>query len=254
MIGSDFHFAGQYSTDLGIYLVRLRTGLTSSPFLAEKELIEESIMGRDKPYLLGVRRTPLTLSLTLACEEPWTFERRRELARWLSTDSYELLYSAKEPYKWYYAQYMGGVDLSHSTAMQGYIEVQMRCDSPYAYSPIFNTEYDLSSITVPATITFTNEGDVDVKPEIWIKKFGAGDVTIENLTYADIPTFEFMDLVDQETVFVSNEDEQIETDLTDMYRFENFNNNYLVLPRGVNNLQVTGACQITLRWQYKVLG
>lgn len=254
MIGSDFYFNGQYSTELGIYLVRLRTGLTTSPFLAEKELIEESIMGRDKPYFFGVRRSPLTLTLTLACEEPWTFERKRELARWLSTDSYELLYSAKEPFKWYYAQYVGGIDLSHNTVMQGYIEVQMRCNSPYAYSPVFNTEYNLSEITEPTTIIFTNEGDLEVRPEIWIKKIGAGNVTIENLTYADIPVFEFVDLADQETVYISNEDEQIETDLTDMYRYENFNDNYLVLPRGVNTLQVTGACIITMRWQYKVLG
>lgn len=254
MLSTDFYFNGVKSTDLGVYLVKLSTDFTKTPFLFEKEIIEESITGRDKPYFYGINKKPLTLKLVLSCVDGyWTYEKRRELARWLCTDNYELFYSTDNIEKWYYCQYVGGIDLSINSILQGYIEVEMRCDSPYAYSPIFTKDIDLSNVETPVVFEFENLGDVDLKPEMWITAIDT-NIKIENLTYANIPPFEFNDILNNETIYIDNENEIIETDLSDTYRYDNFNDNYLILKRGVNRLQITGKCKLSFRWQYKILG
>ncbi|MCG8499571.1 MAG: hypothetical protein MJB12_04065, partial [Firmicutes bacterium] len=61
-------------------------------------------------------------------------------------------------------------------------------------------------------------------------------------------------LLNNETVYIKNESEEIITDLIDTYRYQNHNGVFLKLRRGTNNLQVEGACNITLRYQYRVWG
>lgn len=120
MIDTDFYYNGQKSTDLGIYLVKLSTGFINTPFLSEKDIIEEKIAGNDKPYFYGVEKQPLILNLTLSpLEGQWTMEKRRELARWLDTNNYEEFYSVDDITKKYYCQYVGGIDLNYTGNMQG---------------------------------------------------------------------------------------------------------------------------------------
>lgn len=254
MLSTDFYYNGQKSVDMGIYLVQLSSGFLSTPFLADKEIIEEKIAGRDKPYLYGVEKQPLVLKLTLSpLEGQWTIEKRRELARWLDTDNYEEFYSVDDITKKYYCQYVSGIDLNYTGSLQGYIEVEMRCDSPWAYSPIYTQQYDFS-VNSMNEFSFINEGDDYCQPEIQIQITEAGGFKIENLSDGNFKPFEFTGLVKDEIIYVNNELEFIETSLQDIYRYSNFNDNYLNLKRGVNRLKVTGKCRIELRYQFKVKG
>lgn len=101
-------------------------------------------------------------------------------------------------------------------------------------------------------IHFINDGDIILKPEIWIDKIGFGDFKIINVSNHN-KEFAFTGLVDQETVYVHNEREQILTDLAKTYRYKDFNDNYLELLQGVNVLQVVGNSKIHFRYQYKTL-
>lgn len=249
-----FYFNGRKSSDLGVYLVNMDSGLKSTRFLSNKEIISESIVGRDKPYVYGQNRTPLTFTLTLTLlNEKWTLDKRREVARWLSTDSFEEFYSTDAVEKRYFFQYVGGIDFTNNAAEDGYIQVEMLNSSPYAYSPFQEKIFNLSSITSPTIIEILNNGDKSVLPEMWLEKIDQGDIEIKNLSNSG-KIFKFTALEDKETVYIDNQNRHIETDIPLSYRHDNFNKEYLELVRGVNRLEVTGTCKIKFRYQYVILG
>lgn len=249
-----FYYNGRKSSDLGIYLVNMESGLKTTPYLAEKQILSESIVGNDVPYFFGSQRSPLVFTLTLTCiEEKWTMEKRREIARWLDTSTFEEFYSTDALDKRYYFQYQGGIDFTHNASEDGYIQIEMLNISPYAYSPFQEKRYHLSTITSPTIIEFDNLGDDIVKPELWIKKIGKGDIQIKNLSNGG-QVFKFIDIADLETVYTDNHHRHIESDIPLTYRYDNFNNQYLEIVRGKNRLEVTGACQLLFKYQYVIKG
>jgi phage-related protein len=249
-----FYFNNRKSSDLGIYLVNIESGLKSTRFLSEKQIISEVIAGNDVPYVYGTQRSPLTFTLTLAClEEKWTLDKRREIARWLDTNTFEEFYSTDCVDKRYYFQYQGGIDLTHNGSEDGYIQVEMVNISPYAYSPIQQERFDLSSITSSTIIELENNGDDILKPEIWIEKINNGDLSLVNLSNSG-NEFNFTNLYNQETVYVDCKLRHIETNIVDMYRYDSFNNNYLNLLRGKNRIQVSSPCKILFQYQYVIKG
>jgi phage-related protein len=250
----NFYYNGKSSEEIGVYLVSLESGLQTRPYLAEREIISEQIMGNDIPYVYGVRYNPLTFKLTLSClEGAWTFEKRREIARWLDIQQFAEFYTADNPSQIYYLMYHGGIDLSYDGELKGYIELEMVNISPYTYSPVYIEKYDLSTISSPTFIEFTNKGDNDLKPEIWIYKIGAGDLSIINYSNGG-KEFKFTSLADKETLYVDCFNRHIETDIPLTYRYDNFNGEYLVLPRGVNRLLVSSKCQLKFRYQFEFKG
>lgn len=249
-----FYFNGRKSEELGIYLVNVESGMKTTPFLAPKNIISEQIPGNDTPYVYGVERENLILNVTLSCLNGlWTIEKRRQLARWLDTETYEEFYSTDYVDKRYYVQYSGGIDLTHNGSQQGYIQVQFQNISPYAYSPMMQKRFNLSTITSPTIIDIENTGDAIVKPELWIYKVGKGDISMRNLSNGG-SEFKFINIEDKEELYVDNENRHIETDMPLAYRFDNFNNNYLELVRGKNRLEVTGACKLMFQFQYILKG
>ena len=253
MIGTDFFFNGEKSVNKGVSIIKLSSGFLPSPFLPSKEIHEEYIKGRDKPYYYGSSKRPIQLKLVLSClDNEWTFEKRREIARWLNTKDYVEFYTINEPFKKYYVQYVGGVNLTTQSSMHGYLEVTLRCDSAYAYSSIYQDEYEC--LDNETSIEFLNYGDCDLLPEIWISKVDNGDITIKNESHADVYDFKVTDLLHDEILYVNNENEQIITNIHDIYRYDKHNGTYLVLKRGNNKLTIVGKCKITFRYQNKIWG
>lgn len=250
-----FSYDGEKSSDLGVYLVKIGSGLNIDPFLADRELNTEKIAGNPIPYFYGYDDNPLTYTLTLSCLEGyWTLEKRRQVARWLSRGKFCEFFSTDSPERLFYFQYVGGVDLQTNGLQQGYIEVQMQNISPYTYSPIYQRTFDLSTITSPSVIELPNKGDEVLKPELWIEKIGIGDISIKNLSDGG-REFLIRNLSDTETVYFDNERRHIETDLPLTYRFDDFNGNYLELPTySISRLQVTGACILSFKYQFKLKG
>lgn len=113
-------------------------------------------------------------------------------------------------------------------------------------------EVEEVSFSFTPVIEFLNDGDLVLKPEVWITKNGGGDFTIRNITNSNTE-FTFKGLIDKETVYVNCDREYIETDLALVYRYDNFNDNYLELLRGVNVLQVIGDGKLTFRYKFKTL-
>lgn len=254
MESMDFYYDGEYSVDHGIYLIKIDNDFIRDPFLGERNIITEKVIGNDIPYLLNVDTSPLEIKLVLSpLEGFWTYEKRREIARWLDKNDFREFYSCDKVDKRYYLLYKGGIDLKTNGVQQGYIEVEFQNISPYAYSPVYVEEHDFSEIVSPTAFEFDNQGDAILRPEIEIKKIGLGDVTITNTTNGN-KVFGFTNLADQEIVYCDNENRQIITNLQDMYRYDSMIGDYLELVRGRNTLIVEGACQITIRYQFVIKG
>ena len=144
-------------------------------------------------------------------------------------------------------------EIIHNGLKQGYITLTFRCDAPWAYTPFYITPiYDYSQNTSGVVLSIDNASDLLLYPEIWITKVGNGDISIINKTNGGAE-FKFTGLLDGEIVYIDNENEYIETSLSNTYRYANFNNNYLELVVGTNNLFITGTCKLQFRYRFKRL-
>jgi phage-related protein len=250
-----FNYSDIYSSEFGILNVTLSSGMYQETFASSRSIKETKVRGNDKPYFQGIEYEPLTLKLSFAFQDTWDEDKIRSVARWLCGQQYyKPLFFEEHPERIFYCMAVDESQLVHNGLKQGYVELTMRCDSPYTYSPVYSpVATNLSSNVVGGTLVkFTNNGDVICKPEIFINKIGAGDFRIVNTTNMN-SEFKFTSLANNETVYVDNEREYIETDIPLTYRYSNFNNGYLEMVRGVNNLMVYGNAIINFRYQFKTL-
>ncbi|MFF2834244.1 phage tail domain-containing protein [Cellulosimicrobium cellulans] len=143
-----FSFDGKKSADYGIFNVNLNSGMQEESLAATRELREQTVRGRDKPYFEDIAKQPLKFDVSFAFEDRFNTVKLREVTRWLTEHSYyRPLYFTneigKEPEKIYYAVVVDSPTLIHNSLQQGYVKLSFRCDSPYAYSPpIKSKDYD----------------------------------------------------------------------------------------------------------------
>lgn len=148
---------------MGIINCQISAGFYEEPFVAEKEILEISIRGRDKPYFQGVKRSPLAFSLTFAFVNYYDEQKIREVARWLDQDMYKPFYTTINPERIYYCMLHSESQLLHNGLRQGYIQLQMRCSDPYTYSPIYIDkpyEWNESPLKFEES-EFTQQGTLD---------------------------------------------------------------------------------------------
>lgn len=130
-----FKFDEKHSKDFGVFIGSTDTGLFSETFLPTRSIIETKTIGREKPYLQRVENEPLSFSLSFVLEEWDDRDYLRKVARWLFQDSYKPLVFDSNPSRIFYAIVEGDSSLLHNGAKEGYVELKIRCDSPYTYSP-----------------------------------------------------------------------------------------------------------------------
>lgn len=147
-------YDGQSSKDFGVFIASTDTGLFKENFLPERNIIEKKVLGRDRPYLQRVEHEPLSFSLSFALEDwgnTYEIDYIRRIARWLFKDYYRPLIFDSNPNRIFYAMVEGDSTLFHNGAKEGYIELNIRCDSPFSYSPeytLLNTEFRNSNTPI----------------------------------------------------------------------------------------------------------
>lgn len=242
------------SKTLSIANVNFETGLLEEPFLAEREFIETQIRGRDRPYFIEVRKKPISINLNFAFTEPWNKTKLRNVLVWLNQDTYKELYFSANTNRRFFAMYIDAPKLLHNALSEGYVQIKMRTNCSHAFGPeVVSDIYDYSdNDEYENEIIFNNTGDLILKPEIQIEKIGEGDVSIINEADDD-REFKFIDLEDKEIIYVDNYNEYIKTNIPNTYRYDNFNNNYLKLLVGENNLVIYGDCKIQFRYRLNYL-
>ncbi|MNG14048.1 Phage tail protein [compost metagenome] len=127
----------------------------------------------------------------------------------------------------------------------------MRCNSPFAYSPVYEKEFDLSTNPTTGTmIQLTNSGDYDISPIIEIDKVGDGDISIVNTSKGG-ESITFDDLTNGEYVKVDCEVEEIETDIPGRDIYGLSNDEFISFSRGVNHIKVFGKCRLKFKYEFK---
>jgi len=249
-----FQFDSKKSTDFNLYLVNLETGVKNVPYSVEREINEEKIRNNSIPYFFGINEQPLYFKVTLFREEEWDYDTRIEITRWLFQDEYKPFISTDNNsiiYNCIIVDRPEKLLIGNITRM---IELNFRCDAPWAWSPSFSTTYDLSDNTTTKTLQFENRSNI-VKycyPEIWIQSLDGGAISLKN--YSDGGReFKFNNLQINETIYVNNQLKQIETDIPNIYRLSDFvGRNWLRLNYGINQIVVTGKCLIKTQMQYPI--
>lgn len=248
--GLHFTYNGISSVDMGVIKATLNSGLSEDVLISGKQILEEKIEGRDKPYFYGVEYDTLSFSVIIFFEDNMTEEHMRSVLRWLNQDSYKPFFSNDEPHRVMYVMPVNDIVSSKATLQQGYLEIEFRADDVNTFSPIEKTqEYSFTSNTGGQNITVNNKGDFNCYPIVHIEKIGNGNVTIRNNTN-NIGDFSFTGLQDKEKLEIDCEGKIIDTTYN-RPRYDDFNNNFLELKPGNNTLRVTGDLKLQLEMEYR---
>ncbi|WP_186321349.1 phage tail domain-containing protein [Bacillus sp. FJAT-22090] len=250
-----FTFNNRSSEDMGVVIASPNGGLFQENFLPTRRLLETSIRGKDKRYFQGVETDPLSFSLTFFIEEWRDRDNLRQISRWLFQDYYKPLWFDTNPEHIYYAIIEGSSSLIHNGCKDGYIELNVRCNSPFSYSPI-------DEVTIQSSVGiyhFYNEGDLTIKPRARIKKtVSKGDIEIKNITSNQ--TFKLTDIQLDEEIYIDFENEEIVSSLQylNVYRYGNHNGTWLEMiiddeSNGENTLELTGDFQLDLEYEFVYL-
>jgi predicted phage tail component-like protein len=247
----------------------MQTGMFEENFMASRSIKEFSIRGRENPYLQEITREPKSFQLNFAFQDTWNDDLISEIARWLDVEFYQPLTFSESEEKVYYVMPVNDSSLIHNGLKQGYISLTMRCDSPYSYSHMKVTPwYDCKNLvsgyfispyqfvedtTIEGIrIILNNYGDKEILPEVWIEKVGTGNISIFNTSYKN-EEFAFTNLLDTELIYINGENEIIETNLPNTWRYDSFNDQYLNLYYGKNILQIKGECKLKFQYREKFI-
>lgn len=247
-----FTFNNISSEDMGVVIASPNGGLFQESFLPTRRIVETSVKGKNKRYFKGVESDPLSFSLTIFIAEWRDRDNIRQIARWLFQDYYKPIWFETSPEHIYYAMFEGDSTIFHNGCKDGYIELNVRCDSSYSYSPVQYASSTSETASV-GQLDIYNEGDLTIKPKARIKKTVAnGDIEIRNTSTNQLIKFTEIQL--DEEVFVDFENEEIVSSLQylNIYRFENHNNEWLeftVEDNGTNNLEFTGDFEIKFEYE-----
>lgn len=250
-----FSFDGIKSTRFGIVNVKIEDGLYSETIAGSKEINEVFIAGRRDPYFFGIVEEPITIKLKFFFPDGWDEEQLDRTIRWLNVDTYRPLFFEGDIDKVYHALPIDGIDKIHNGLKEGYLELTMRCSSSRAmshdmYTPIINTKEKASLKGLEKhIINISNKGHVSTFPDIWIEKTDKGSIEIRNLSNGN-ELFKLDNIKIGEKLFVDCENEVINTSLERTYRYDDFNDNYLELKYGVNELELSPNMIIRMRYKY----
>jgi len=250
----DFFYNNELSSDMGLININLEGGLYKERLFGTRELLEEIIRGRTKPYFQEVGLKPMEFTLAFALTQQYDYDYLRRLNRWLNVDYYKEFYFIDLPQYRFFVMPISDNFLTHNGLNQGYLELTMRTNDAFAYSQEYLSEdYDLSDNPVEGTIIpINNDGDVPLEIEMWIKKVEDGEITIINLSDEN-REFRVVNLKDGEHLYLNHEKEDIKSNVPNLYHFEDVLTDYMKLPMGENQLKIYGKCTIQFRYRYKYL-
>lgn len=198
-----FSYAGLKSEDFGVINGQIDGSvMLEDIFLPQRTILEEQVKNNPKPYFMGTTLQPLEFDMTIIFEESFSQHDLRSVARWLfNHDYYQELYFGDDvlmdqPERIFYALIEGDSKLYRNAIGQGYITVHVRCNSPYAYSPVINSKiYD--QVNSDSNINY-NINNLSNGIFSGTKMNGNNvQLNLNNLKWSDIPSdLTWVDLID----------------------------------------------------------
>lgn len=245
-----FMFNDIPSYEIGAVNVNTDGGLMEETFIANRTVNETYTRSASEPYVDSVKREPYEIPLNFYIEDHLDEENIRRVARWLNVDDYKPLSFSSNLDIIYFALPVNATDLVHNCSNDGYVKLTMKV-FPYRYGRETTTHwYDISSGS--NNIKIKNIGDLDIPLSLEFKKIGDGDITVENLTAYKEP-LKFTSIKHQEVINVDANKELITSSVTGYECYDQVNEQYVFLTRGINRVKITGECCIRFIYRYKYL-
>ncbi|WP_341323359.1 phage tail domain-containing protein [Solibacillus sp. FSL H8-0523] len=249
-----FTFDNISSEDMGVHIISLGEGLFQESFLPRRSIVEQRVANQNKPYHTRVDIEPLAFTLRVFISEWRERNNLRQIARWLFQPYYKPLTFDTKPGFILYAMVEGDSTLTHNGAKDGYFDINIRCNSPFMYSPATTTDIVQSRTSTTNHYSIYNEGDFVIKPKVWItKKIANGSISIINDTTDQTTTL--TNLQFNEEIFIDFENEEIISSLenVNVYRYANHNNVWLEFQLDSNSLRFIGDFDIYFEYEFVYL-
>jgi len=260
-----FIFDGIQSQEMGLQIMRIdHSGFIEVPYISGANIHESTSRKRIKPYFYGVTREILEFTVQFVLVDrygnpkEWTPQERYRIGKWLFHNEYKEFISSDDLGKRYYCIAISDTDLNLINS-QGYIEVKFRCNSPYAFSPVYVNKYDLSSNNTTQTIILENMSNV-VKfynPLIQVELVnGATSFQLKNLSNGG-KIMKFESLLPNEIISIDCQNRIIKSNIPESNPFAKFNigmkRYWMDLVYGQNLIQVEGTCIIKTKMEYPIV-
>ncbi|MFS1518492.1 distal tail protein Dit [Bacillus sp. SCS-151] len=248
----DFQYDGIKCSDMGLISISPSSGLYKESFLPTREIREIQVKDNPFPFFQGFDYKPLDIPVTCYFEETYNENKIREVSRWLMKDFYKQLIFDQQPDKIYYAMVSQDSEEIHNGLKQGYVTLTFRCDSPYSFSSIYETEMYINNGS--GSLQFENNGDLILKPKFIIEKTNDnGDISFLNVTNGG-QEMKFTEITKGEVLTVDCSHNDIETDVPGTYRYSNHNKYFMEFGIGNNELILTGDFKYKFFYEYTFLG
>lgn len=247
-----FTFDGIHSDDFGLQIADFSSGTQNENFGIDRRIVETTAGMNAIPAFHGLEERPFEFSLTLMSEKELTKEDLIEIHKWLSKKNYKLFKTDDYEDIYYNVIAVGRMSKVMIGNLVYGIEVDFRCDSPYAWKILENVEYEVDEMD---EIVMENISNLDgyFYPEIVFELLQSGDseqarkFEIFNLTDDPSRAFQFAGLFEFEEIYVNNRNYRIVSNAESKpYRISNFNKNWLRLLPGENTILATTKAKITL--------
>lgn len=265
MESTHFIFDGIKSSDMDLQIMRIEhSGFIETPYLSSANIHENKSRKRLTPYFYGIDRDPIEFTVQFVLVDKygnpkkWSPQERYKIAKWLIHDTYKSFQTSDDLGKYYYVLAISNTDLNLINN-EGYIEITFRCNSPYAWSPIYISEFNLSDNETSTIIELENRSNIlkTYNPKIEIEL--VGDTTgfqLKNLSNGG-KIMKFEGLNKGEIISIDCENRIIKSNLIDSNPFAKFNKNmdyryWCDLVFGVNSIEITGAIKLYVKSQFPI--
>lgn len=248
----NFSFDGIASEDMGVIIASPDGGLFEETFLPDRSIVETKVANQIKPYFQRVESEPLSFSLTFFIHEWRDRLNLRQIAKWLMKDYYAPLIFDTNSDRIFYAIFEGSSSLFHNGCKDGYITLNVRCNSPFTYSQLqaFETMEVRDLDKKNQRFSVLNSGDMTIQPKMRITKRNAkGDISIKNEITGQLFTLKNLTLDEQ--VFIDMEHEEIVSDMEylNVYRYGDHNGVWIDFIEDENILVCTGDFDLEIEYQ-----
>ena len=246
-----FTYDGTSSKTFNLMHVELGSGMFEETLVADRNINETRNSRNDTGIFNGLESEPLSLTLNLAFERGFTDEELDNVIEWLFKDYYKPLFFEGKEDRIYMCIAEGSSSITHNGLNEGYITINMRCQSPNLLSPVKTTPLQTIPSTGSLTVTINNDGHKEVYPEISFTKTGTGELLIRKVDTNEI--VKVKNLNNNEQIYIDTFKEIIETNAVGKYRYNDVDGDFrdLFMKKGQNQYQITGAGKIQFKYRIK---
>jgi phage-related protein len=254
LINTSFSYDGITSDEMGVSLVRLNGGMIDKPYVSGKEILEQFPNNSLYPYFFGIKYQPLSFSFAITCEDlDMDSDRLFDIANWICQNEYKPLIFDDNPSIQYYCMVVNQAGFVTNGLSQGYVELEFRCRDGFGWTIPVIEEFDFTGLGDTQSFqlkSLTNILDY-YYPEIEFELTNSNTgVSIVNISDGGRET-SLTGLIATEEIYMDGQKRILLSNLSSN-RFSNFNNKFLRLKKGVNNIELTGECIFRVRSQFPV--